>query len=197
MLNAGQSCIAAKRFIVEADIYDVFLEQFTAKVAALKIGAPAANTTRLSVLARPDLVDTLAQQVNQSVTMGAKIHYGNQNNGCYYQPTILTHVTSKMPVFREETFGPVAAIVKAANAAEAFRLAQDSKFGLGTMVFTEDIAAAKNRSSTIEDAAFFINAMVKSDPRLPFGGTKHSGFGRELSKEGILAFTNTKTIYIS
>jgi succinate-semialdehyde dehydrogenase/glutarate-semialdehyde dehydrogenase len=129
--------------------------------------------------------------------MGAKIHYGNQNNGCYYQPTILTHVTSKMPVFREETFGPVAAIVKAANAAEAFRLAQDSKFGLGTMVFTEDIAAAKNRSSTIEDAAFFINAMVKSDPRLPFGGTKHSGFGRELSKEGILAFTNTKTIYIS
>ncbi len=196
MQNAGQSCIAAKRFIVEAPIYDVFLEQFTKKVAALKVEDPQKDSCEIGVLARKDLADTLAEQVKASIAKGAHLHYGNTQQHAYYQPTILTNVTPDMPVFTEETFGPVAAIIKVANAEEAYALARNTTFGLGTMVFTAAIEDAKRQIINIPDGSFFINDMVKSNPELPFGGTKASGYGRELSKEGLFAFTNKKTVYI-
>ncbi len=196
MQNTGQSCIAAKRFIVCAEIYDTFLEQFTAKVKSLTIGDPMDDETFIGVMAREDLADTLQNQIDGSLKKGAKVILGNERNGAYFAPTILTEVTLDMPVFKEETFGPVAAIIKARDRKEAIAMAANSKFGLGSMLFTEDIEAATHIISEIPDGAFFINDMVKSDPRLPFGGTKASGYGRELSREGILEFVNKKTVYI-
>ena len=196
MQNTGQSCIAAKRFIVCEDIYDSFLEQFTEKVKALKIGDPMNKETFIGVLAREDLAETLQKQIDESIDLGAKIVLGNQRDGTYFSPTIITEVTTNMPVFKDETFGPVAAIIKAKDRNEAITLAANSKLGLGSMLFTQDIDAAIDVISEIPDGAFFINDMVKSDPRLPFGGTKSSGYGRELSREGILEFVNKKTVYI-
>ena len=196
MQNTGQSCIAAKRFIVCADIYDAFLEKFIAKVKSLKSGDPMNEETFIGVMAREDLAEELQKQINDSIKQGAKVVLGNMRNGAYYSPTILTEVTTDMPVFKEETFGPVAAITKAKDREEAIALAANSKLGLGSMLFTEDIDAAMKTISSIPDGAFFINDMVKSDPRLPFGGTKASGYGRELSREGILEFVNKKTVYI-
>lgn len=147
-------------------------------------------------MARIDLAQELEQQVEASVTLGAIINSGGKRHKAYYPPTIITNVTPEMPVFKEETFGPVAAIIKAQSKDEAYQLSQTSKFGLGTMVFTKDTDDALQRISSIEDGAFFINEMVKSDPRLPFGGTKASGYGRELSQEGILEFVNKKTVYL-
>lgn len=197
MQNSGQSCIAAKRFIVSNEIYDEFLERFMAKVEKLNYGNPLEENTTISCLARKDLADTLQDQVQKSIDLGAKVKYGNKRKGTYYQATVLTDVTKDMPVFREETFGPIAAIIKVTSEDEAYELANHSNFGLGTSVFTEDYEAASKRILEIEDGAFFINELVKSDPRLPFGGTKISGYGRELSKEGLLAFVNKKTIYIN
>ncbi|WP_317191992.1 NAD-dependent succinate-semialdehyde dehydrogenase [Tamlana sp. s12] len=196
MQNAGQSCIAAKRFIVESGIYDDFIEKFTAKIKTIKHGDPLLDTTQISTLAKADFADTLEDQINRSIEKGAKVHFGNHRNGAYYQPTIITEVTADMPVFKEETFGPVAAVIKVDNQEAAYEMVSDTSFGLGTMIFTENIKDAKKNIIHIEDGAFFINEMVKSDPRLPFGGTKNSGYGRELSKEGLLAFTNKKTVYI-
>lgn len=197
MQNSGQSCIAAKRFLVEEEIYDEFLEQFTKKVKALNYDDPFKEDTNMSCLARPDLADILEEQVSKSVEKGAKVHYGNTRDDAYYQPTILTNVTEDMPVFKEETFGPVAPIIKVKNLDEAIAMASNSRFGLGTMIFTKDYKKASKKVLAIEDGAYFINEMVKSDPRLPFGGTKASGYGRELSKEGILEFVNKKTIFIN
>lgn len=196
MQNTGQSCIAAKRFIVEADIYDEFLEKFTNKVKSLKFGNPLLEDIDIATLARADLADILQEQVNKSIEKGAKVQYGNKRDEAYYQPTILTEVNQNMPVFTEETFGPVAAIIKVSDKEEAYKMAANSNFGLGIMIFTEDTEDAKKRIIDIEDGGYFINELVKSDPRLPFGGTRNSGYGRELSKEGILAFTNKKTVYI-
>ncbi|MBF8150768.1 NAD-dependent succinate-semialdehyde dehydrogenase [Winogradskyella sp. F6397] len=197
MQNSGQSCIAAKRFIVVEDIYDEFISKFKTKVEALQYGNPTEENTTMSCLAREDLAETLEEQVQSSIDLGAKVLLGHTREGAYYQPTILTHVTKDMAVFIEETFGPVAAVIKVKSEDEAYKTASTSKFGLGTMVFTADYEAASKRISEIEDGAFFINDMVKSDPRLPFGGTKISGYGRELSKEGMLAFVNKKTVYIN
>ncbi|WP_299101385.1 NAD-dependent succinate-semialdehyde dehydrogenase [uncultured Winogradskyella sp.] len=197
MQNSGQSCIAAKRFIVEETIYDEFIEKFTSKVKDLEYGDPTHTDTTISCMAREDLAEELEEQVKKSIALGANVLLGNKRDGAYYQPTILTDVTAEMPVFKEETFGPMAAVIKVKNEDEAYKVASNSKFGLGTMVFTSDYEAASKRISEIEDGAFFINEMVKSDPRLPFGGTKISGYGRELSKEGMLAFVNKKTIYIN
>jgi succinate-semialdehyde dehydrogenase/glutarate-semialdehyde dehydrogenase len=196
MQNTGQSCIAAKRFIVEEGIYDEFLDKFTDKVSALNFEDPLLETSDIGTLARTDLADILQEQINKSIEKGASVHFGNKRDKAYYQPTIITNVTANMPVFTEETFGPVAAIIKVSNKDEAYKMAANSDFGLGTMIFTEDIEDAKYRIIDIEDGSFFINDMVKSDPRLPFGGTKKSGYGRELSREGILAFVNKKTVYI-
>ncbi|MCX7547229.1 NAD-dependent succinate-semialdehyde dehydrogenase [Xanthomarina sp. F1114] len=197
MQNTGQSCIAAKRFIVEESVYDEFLEKFKAKVVSLQVGNPVKEFTEVSVLAREDLVEILQKQVNDSVKKGANILIGNKTEKAFFAPTILTDVKPGMPVFDEETFGPVAAIIKVKDAEEAYKTATNSRFGLGTMVFTRDKSKAKKQILKIQDGAFFINELVKSDPRLPFGGTKASGYGRELSKEGIHEFVNKKTVYIN
>ncbi|WP_341227805.1 NAD-dependent succinate-semialdehyde dehydrogenase [uncultured Arcticibacterium sp.] len=195
-MNTGQSCIAAKRFIVVEKAYDKFVEGFVNKVKALKSGDPMLDSSEIGVLAREDLADILAEQVDKSVEMGAKIKLGGKQNGAYYEPTVLTHITAAMPVFKEETFGPVAPIIKVKNAKEAFEVAKDTEFGLGISVFTEDLEKVKAYIKEVPDGAFFVNDLVKSDPRLPFGGTKKSGFGRELAKDGIMEFVNVKTVYI-
>ena len=197
MQNTGQSCIAAKRFIVEEAIYDELIEKFKNRISELKIGNPENQETDIGVLARIDLADTLEKQVANSLNKGAIITYGNERKGAYYQPTVITNVTEDMPVFSEETFGPVAAVIKVKNKDEAYQVNANTRFGLGTMIITEDTEDAFDRISEIEDGAFFINEMVKSDPRLPFGGTKASGYGRELSREGILEFVNKKTVYLN
>lgn len=197
MQNTGQSCIAAKRFIVTKGIYDEFIVKFTKKVKNLKFGNPMEKDTEIATMAREDLALDLEKQVNDAIKKGAKMIMGNKRDKAYFSPTILTKVTEDMAVFKEETFGPVAPIFKVNNLEEALKLATNSKFGLGTMLFTENIEEAMKTISKIPDGAFFINEMVKSDPRLPFGGTKASGFGRELSIEGIREFVNTKTVYIN
>ncbi|ASV30781.1 NAD-dependent succinate-semialdehyde dehydrogenase [Maribacter cobaltidurans] len=196
MQNTGQSCIAAKRFIVCPEIYDEFLERFIGATKKLTVGNPMDNDTYIGVLARADLADTLKEQVDKSLEKGAKLIVGNKKDGAYFEPTILTEVTPGMPAFDEETFGPVAAIIKADNRRHAIELANISSYGLGSMLFTEDIEHSLELIPEISDGAFFVNEMVKSDPRLPFGGTKNSGYGRELSREGILEFVNKKTVYI-
>ena len=196
MQNTGQSCIAAKRFIVSEKIYDQFLSRFKNEVSKLNSGNPEDSDTFIGVMAREDLAEELEQQVNKSIDLGAKIILGNKRNKAYYEPTIITDVTEDMPVFKEETFGPVAAVIKAKDNEHAIKLAANSRFGLGTMIFTENTDNIYNYIGDIPDGALFINDMVKSDPRLPFGGTKASGYGRELSKEGILEFVNKKTVYI-
>lgn len=197
MLNAGQSCIAAKRFIVFESVYDEFLEKFISAIKELKTGNPMDEDSQIGPLARKDLADQLNIQVQESVKQGATIVLGGKQKGAFYEPTIITDITADMPVFVEETFGPVAPIIKVKNDDEAFRLAEQTQFGLGISVFTEDINKAKHYIDRVSDGAFFINDLVKSDPRLPFGGTKNSGYGRELAKEGILEFVNKKTVYIS
>ncbi|MGC1632791.1 MAG: NAD-dependent succinate-semialdehyde dehydrogenase [Gelidibacter sp.] len=197
MQNTGQSCIAAKRFIVTENIYDTFLKLFKEKVAALKFGDPLDNQTTIGTLARADLAKALKKQIDDSIKLGATLVIGNNLKDAYFEPTIITDVTPEMPVFKEETFGPVAAIIKVKNTEEAFKMAAHTKYGLGTMVFTQCIETAENYIDTIEDGAYFINEMVKSDARLPFGGTKASGYGRELSKEGIHEFVNKKTVFIN
>ena len=197
MQNTGQSCIAAKRFIVVNEIYDKFIEAFKLEINKLIFGNPLINETTFGVLADKKFVKTIANQVKKSIDLGAKVEVGNKHEGAYYAPTLLTNVKPGMPVFDEEVFGPVAAVIKVKNRDESIKMAINSDFGLGTMIFTEDIIAARKLISDIPDGSFFINELVKSDPRLPFGGTKNSGFGRELSKEGILEFVNQKTVYIN
>lgn len=196
MLNNGQSCIAAKRFIVVEAIYEEFLIKFRDKIKSLRSGDPLDKEMDIGVLAREDLAMTLAEQVEKSISMGAEVYFGNTRKGAYYEPTILIGVKPGMPAFDEELFGPVAAVTKAKDRKEAVDLAVNSKYGLGTMLFTRDISSARKIIGDIPDGAFFINEMVKSDPRLPFGGTKASGYGRELSLEGIMEFVNKKTVYI-
>jgi succinate-semialdehyde dehydrogenase/glutarate-semialdehyde dehydrogenase len=197
MQNAGQSCIAAKRFIVVEDIYEEFLSKFKSKVESYIIGNPTDSKTEIATMASVDLAKEVEEQVKKSLDRGAKVVFGNKRDHALYEPTILGNVTTEMPVFKEEVFGPVAAIIKVKNEDEAYKTASNSRFGLGSMVFTEHTEKAKKRIGEIEDGAFFINELVKSDPRLPFGGTKASGYGRELSKEGILEFVNVKTVYIN
>lgn len=196
MQNTGQSCIAAKRFIVCAEIYEDFVERFVRAVNSLKIGNPDDSETYIGVLAREDLAESLKKQVDRSIEQGAKLIQGNTMNGAYFEPTIIINVEPGMPAFDEETFGPVAAIIKAKDRGHAIELANTSNYGLGAMLFTKDIEASIDLIPQISDGAFFVNDMVKSDPRLPFGGTKASGYGRELSREGILEFVNKKTVYI-
>jgi succinate-semialdehyde dehydrogenase/glutarate-semialdehyde dehydrogenase len=196
MQNAGQSCIAAKRFIVVEDIYDEFLSKFKSKVESYMVGNPTDAKTEISSMASTKLAEEVEMQVQKSLDKGATVCYGNHRDQAFYQPTIIENVTKDMPLFREEVFGPVAAIIKVKDEDEAYQLASDTKFGLGSMVFTADVDKAKRRIEQIADGAFFINELVKSDPRLPFGGTKASGYGRELSKEGMMEFVNVKTVYI-
>lgn len=194
--NAGQSCIAAKRFFVHSSLYTAFLEKFTKAVAALKVGDPMDENIYVGPLARKDLAEDVEAQVNKSVAMGAKIVLGGKRTNAFYEPTILTDVTTDMPVFKEEVFGPAVPVMPFDTFEEAVHLSNKTEFGLGVSVFTRDVEALKTKLHLFEEGAVFINAMVKSDPALPFGGVKRSGYGRELAENGIKEFVNVKTVYI-
>ncbi|MBC2839834.1 NAD-dependent succinate-semialdehyde dehydrogenase [Robiginitalea sp. SC105] len=196
-LNSGQSCIAAKRFILLEDIYDEFVSKFTQAVRDRKPGDPMDEATEIGPLARRDLADQLHRQVQDSLKQGAELLLGGNQQDCYYEPTILGNVTPGMPAFDEETFGPMAAVIKARDTDHAFALSEQSKYGLGVTVCTSDIEKALKEIPKVSDGAYFINELVKSDPRLPFGGTKNSGYGRELARDGILEFVNRKTVYVN
>jgi succinate-semialdehyde dehydrogenase / glutarate-semialdehyde dehydrogenase len=196
MLNTGQSCIAAKRFIVVERVYEEFVKNYVEEVKGLKQGNPMEEDTKLGPLSKPEFAEKLNRQVENSVAMGVEVLTGGNFSGAMYEPTVLVGVKPGMPVFDEETFGPVAAIIKARDEKEAFELANLSPFGLGVSLFTEDIEKAQKWIGSVDDGCFFINGLVKSDPRLPFGGTKNSGYGRELGKDGLLEFVNRKTVYI-
>jgi succinate-semialdehyde dehydrogenase/glutarate-semialdehyde dehydrogenase len=197
MQNAGQSCIAAKRFLVHEKIVEEFVTKFKIAIQNLKTGNPLDKETQIGSLARVDLAEELEIQVHKSIQMGAKLLVGGNRKDAFYEPTILTEVTIEMPVFKEETFGPVAAIITFNTLEEAIQLTNQSEFGLGVSVFTQDIDFIKTKISDFNEGAVFINEMVKSDPRLPFGGIKKSGYGRELAEEGIKEFVNVKTVVIN
>ncbi|PHK36968.1 succinate-semialdehyde dehydrogenase [Nostoc linckia z16] len=196
MQNTGQSCIAAKRFLVHTSVYDNFLDEFKKQVEALKAGDPMDDKTDVGPLARVDLAEEIEKQVNGSVAMGAKVLLGGKRNGAFYEPTILTDIHPDMPVFKEEVFGPVAVVMPFDHFEEAVTLSNATEFGLGVQVFTRDVDLIKQQLHLFEEGAVFLNAMVKSDPALPFGGVKKSGYGRELAENGIREFVNVKTVYI-
>ena len=197
MQNAGQSCIAAKRFLVQESIHDAFVSQFKAAVEKLKSGNPLNNDTQIGSLARVDLAKELEIQVKKSIVMGAQLILGGNRNEAFFEPTILIQVTPVMPVFKEETFGPVAAITSFQTLDDAIKLSNQSDFGLGVSIFTQNIEFIKTKISAFNEGAVYINEMVKSDPRLPFGGIKKSGYGRELAEDGIKEFVNVKTVVIN
>ena len=197
--NNGQSCIAAKRFIVAEPIADEFEELFSKAVAALKVGDPTDRANQVGPLARPDLVDDLERQVKESISKGARVLAGGKrlkNGGNFFEPTVLAGVKPGMPVYNEETFGPVAAVIRVKDAEEALRAANDTDFGLGSSIWTADVERGQLLAERVEAGLVFINGMVASDARLPFGGVKRSGYGRELSAAGIREFTNIQTVWV-
>ncbi|MEM1368675.1 MAG: NAD-dependent succinate-semialdehyde dehydrogenase [Cyanobacteria bacterium P01_H01_bin.15] len=197
--NCGQTCIAAKRFILAAEIYEEFLEKFQVACASLKLGNPMAEDTDLGPLATPLIRDTLHRQVQKTVVMGGKLLLGGtlpEGPGNFYAPTILTEVPPGSPADIEELFGPVAAIYQANSLDDAIALANKTEFGLGASAWTQDEAEQARLIAELDSGCVFINAMVKSEPRLPFGGIKRSGYGRELSAEGLREFVNIKTVWI-
>ena len=200
LINSGQSCIAAKRFIVTEKVYEEFVEEFTRIMKSKKVGDPLEEGTDIGPQAREDLRDGLHDQVQESVQKGAKILLGGEKPveaGAYYPVTILENVRSGMPAYKEELFGPVAAIIKVKDEEEAIKVANDTNFGLGAAVFSEDLEKAEEiAANKLEAGCCFVNEFVKSDPRLPFGGIKRSGYGRELSLYGIREFVNAKTVYV-
>lgn len=197
MQNAGQSCIAAKRFILIGSAYDAFIELFIEESKKVKLGDQLNPDTTMGPMARTDLADKLEKQLAESVKMGATIVSGGKRDNCLFEPTILTGVKEGMPAFEQELFGPVANVIRAKNIEEAIDLANASRYGLGSAIWTKDIEQAQTMAGKIEAGAVFINAMVKSDPRYPFGGVKKSGYGRELSYFGIREFMNIKTVYVN
>jgi succinate-semialdehyde dehydrogenase/glutarate-semialdehyde dehydrogenase len=201
MLNTGQSCIAAKRFIIISDVYNEFASRFTAKVNQLIVGDPSSKSTDVGPLARKDILAHLETQVNRSVQKGAIVLTGGtrmrNHPGYYYTPTVLSEVTQAMPVFREETFGPVASLIRVHNEKEAIKVANDTSYGLGASIWTRNWRQGQHLAQEIQAGAVFVNEIVKSDPRLPFGGIKESGYGRELSSYGMKEFVNIQTVWIN
>jgi succinate-semialdehyde dehydrogenase/glutarate-semialdehyde dehydrogenase len=201
LVNSGQSCIAAKRFIVVETLRRQFEELFVSEMSAAKMGGPLSDDTEMGPLARHDLRDTVHRQVEGSIAKGARCLLGGtipNNHGAYYPPTVLTDVTKGMPAFDEEVFGPVAAVVPVKDEEQAIETANDSAFGLGGGVFTRDLARGEHIAAELVDSGMvFVNEHVSSDPRLPFGGIKESGYGRELSHYGIREFVNIKTVYVA
>jgi succinate-semialdehyde dehydrogenase/glutarate-semialdehyde dehydrogenase len=198
-MNAGQSCIAAKRFIVVNSIADEFLQQFKTATEALKTGDPMDATTTLAPLARSDLRDELHQQVTDSIAAGARMVTGCEpvaGPGSFYQPSILADIKPGMRAYEEEFFGPVALVIVAEDESDALRIANDSRFGLGGSVWTRDSQRGEAFARKVQAGSVFVNGFVKSDPRLPFGGIKASGYGRELSHHGMHEFVNVKTVWI-
>lgn len=198
-INSGQSCIAAKRFIVVETLADAFTRTFTESMAGLRMGDPLHDDTEVGPQAREDLRDELHEQVRKSVAAGARCVLGGEpakGKGWFYPPTVLSDVRPGMPAYDEELFGPVASVIRARDGEDAVRIANDSRFGLGSSLWTRDMKRAEALAARIEAGSVFINALVKSDPRLPFGGIKKSGYGRELGRQGIQAFVNVKTVWI-
>lgn len=200
LINGGQSCIAAKRFIIVEKVYDSLEKLFVEKMKSKKMGDPFDESNHIGPQASVTLRDELHQQVTKSIELGAKLLLGGvipETKGAWYPPTVLSKVKKEMPAYDEELFGPVAALIKAKNEAEAIEIANDSIFGLGAALFTKDSKRGeKIAKEKIQAGCCFVNAFVKSDPRLPFGGIKESGYGRELSSIGIREFVNIKTVYI-
>lgn len=195
--NNGQSCIAGKRLLVHKLVYKEFIEIIKAEIKQLKIGNPQDMQTDISVMAREDLAEVLKSQLDKSIKLGAEITLGGRVCKTFFEPTLVENVTENMPIFKEETFGPLLAVMTFGSDEEALKLINNSSYGLGVSLFTKNSKRYKNLIPQIEDAAVFVNSLVKSDPRLPFGGTKLSGYGRELAKDGILEFCNVKTVYIN
>lgn len=196
MINNGQSCIAAKRFILEESIADEFLQLFKNEFDKLKIGNPEDENIDYGPMARKDLAIELEEQVQKSIAMGAKLLIGGKRDQAFYAPTILTNVKKGMPAYEEELFGPVAVVLLAKDEKHAIELANDSKFGLGGSLWSNDLEKAKQLVRQIESGAIYINKMMASHPAVPFGGVKMSGYGRELSDLGIKEFVNQKTVWI-
>jgi succinate-semialdehyde dehydrogenase/glutarate-semialdehyde dehydrogenase len=197
--NNGQSCIAAKRFVVVDEVADEFEGALCEAVAALRVGDPMERDTQVGPLAREDLLGALERQVRESVAMGARAAVGGRRmpgRGWYFQPTVLTGVGRDMPAFREETFGPVAAVTRVAGEAEAVAVANDSDYGLGASIWTGSPERGRRLARRIEAGLVFVNGIVASDARLPFGGVKRSGYGRELSEFGLHEFQNVQTVWI-
>ncbi len=194
--NAGQSCIAAKRFLVHKNIGDDFVKKFTHEFNHYEVGDPNNEETKIGPLSGLEQAKKVQEQVDRSVEMGAEIVMGGSRDGTKYPPTIVMNVKPGMPLFDEEVFGPVAPIVFFDDLEEAIQLSNNSVFGLGVSLFTNDLERAEHLASEFEEGAVFVNDLVKSDPRLPFGGVKRSGYGRELAMHGIREFVNTKTLYI-
>ena len=199
-INSGQSCIAGKRFLIADQIYDKFLEQFVERMRALKMGDPLDEATEIAPLATESIMNGVHDQVQKSVAAGAKLLTGGNRvhgPGFFYEPTVLVDLPRNAPAYSEEVFGPVASVFRVRNAGEAIEIANDSSFGLGASVWTADSSEQELFASELESGMVFVNAMVASDPHLPFGGVKRSGFGRELGAHGIREFVNIKTIWIA
>lgn len=199
-LNSGQSCIAAKRFVVVEEVYDEFVSEFKKLMESKKVGDPFDEATDIGPMAREDLRDGLHEQVQKSIEAGANCILGGEKpgaTGSFYPVTILENVTKGMPAYDEELFGPVASIIKVQDEEEAVQVANDSIYGLGASIYSKDVEKAeKIAAEQLEAGCCFVNEFVKSDPRLPFGGIKQSGYGRELGLYGIREFVNTKTVYV-
>jgi succinate-semialdehyde dehydrogenase/glutarate-semialdehyde dehydrogenase len=203
-INNGQSCIAAKRFIVHEKIYDEFEKRFVKAMKALRVGDPLEASTDIGPLATDQILTDLDEQVRASVAAGAQLLTGGQRSelegdlarGNFYEPTVLAGIPPETPAYRDEIFGPVASLFRVADIDKAIELANATTFGLGAAAWTNDANERERFINEIESGSVFINGMVASDPRLPFGGVKNSGFGRELSYFGIREFTNIKTIWI-
>jgi len=199
MINNGQSCIAAKRFIVHEKVYDEFLRKFVARVSGIIVGDPMDEKTELGPLATAAIRDQLDAQVKASVAKGARLVTGGkklERDGWFYAPTVLTDIPSDAPAAYDELFGPVASVFKARDLSDAIRIANSTSFGLGASAWTRDDAERDRFVAEIESGLLFINGMVASDSRLPFGGVKNSGFGRELAEFGIREFVNIKTVRV-
>lgn len=200
MRNCGQSCIAAKRFIIVERVYDEFVDKFKSFLEAMTLGDPSDPMTSIGPMASDDLANELLKQVEESVAQGATVILGGKRadrEGAYFEPTILGNLKPGMPAYDDELFGPVASVFKVKDDDEAIALANASKFGLGASIWTQDLVRGETMAREIESGGVFVNHMVSSDPRLPFGGIKTSGYGRELSHLGIREFVNIKTIAIN
>jgi len=199
LVNGGQSCIAAKRFIVNKSVCNLFTEKLKEVFQSMRLGDPMDMNTDIGPLARPDLIENLSSQVQKSVALGSEIITGGFRTGPhqnFYKPAIIANVKKGMPAYHEELFGPVAIVIEVGDDEEAITIANDTKYGLGASVWTANMAKGEEIARRIEAGQVFVNKIVASDTRLPFGGIKSSGYGRELSSQGIREFVNVKTLVV-